>query len=96
MKRAAVPPILVAVVLLVLGLTAQAQQAKKVPRIGYLSPRDRVSESTRSEAIRLALRNLGYIEGRNIAFEYRYTDGKPDRLLGLRPSWWTSRWISSW
>jgi len=62
---------------------AQAQQAKKVPRIGYLSPRDRASESTRSEAIRLALRNLGYIEGRNVAFEYRYADGKPDRLFGL-------------
>ena len=51
------------------------------------SPTDRVSigarpatESTRSEAIRLALRELGYIEGQNIAIEYRYAEGKRDRL----------------
>ena len=42
---------------------AEAQQAKKVPRIGYLSSADPAFESTRSEAIRLALRELGYIEG---------------------------------
>jgi putative ABC transport system substrate-binding protein len=83
MKRAAVPTILVVVVLLAVAVIADAQQAKKVPRIGYLSPRDRASESTRSEAIRLALRERGYIEGQNIAFEYRYADGKPDRLFGL-------------
>ena len=62
-----------------LCVTAQAQQPKKVPRIGYLSSRDAASESTRSEAIRLALRERGYIEGQNIAFEYRYTEGKSDR-----------------
>jgi ABC-type uncharacterized transport system substrate-binding protein len=66
-----------------LSFPAEAQQAKKAPRIGYLSPRDRTSESTRSEAIRLALRELGYIEGQNIAIEYRYADGKPDRLFEL-------------
>ena len=80
MKKAAVPSILVAVVLLALGVTAEAQQPKKVPRIGYLSARDAASESTRSEAIRLALRDLGYIEGQNIAIEYRYADGKVDRF----------------
>ena len=79
MKRAAVPSILVAVVLLALGVTAEAQQPKKVPRIGYLSPNDPASESARSEAIRLALRELGYIEGQNIAIEYRYAEGKRDR-----------------
>ena len=62
---------------------AQAQQPKKVPRIGYLSPGDPASESTRSEAIRLALRELGYIEGQNIAIEYRYAEGKRDRLPEL-------------
>ena len=62
---------------------AQAQQPKKVPRIGYLSPTDPASESTRSEAIRLALRELGYIEGQNIAIEYRYAEGKLDRLPEL-------------
>jgi putative tryptophan/tyrosine transport system substrate-binding protein len=61
----------------------EAQHAKKVPRIGYLSPTDPASESTRSGAIRLALRELGYVEGQNIAIEYRYADGKLDRLAGL-------------
>ena len=79
MKRAAVPSILVAVVLLAVGVIAEAQQPKKVPRIGYLSAFDPASESTRSEAIRLALRELGYIEGQNIAIEYRYAEGKRDR-----------------
>ncbi len=51
---------------------AEAQQTGKIPRIGYLSPGNRTSESARSEAIRQALRELGYIEGQNIAFEYRY------------------------
>ena len=55
-----------------------AQQPKKVPRIGYLSPTDPASDSTRSEAIRLALRELGYVEGQNIASEYRYAQGKRD------------------
>ena len=49
---------------------AEAQQPGKVPQIGYISPRDPASESSRSEAIRLALRELGYIEGQNIAIEY--------------------------
>jgi hypothetical protein len=62
--------------LFALSFPAQAQQPKKVPRIGYLSPVDPASESTRAEAIRLALRELGYIEGQNIATEYRYAEGK--------------------
>ena len=65
--KKAVPSILVAVVLFALGITAEAQQPKKVPRIGYLSSSDPATESTRAEAIRLALRKLGYIEGQNIA-----------------------------
>src|SRR6185503_10824138 len=79
MKRAAVSSILVAVVLLAVAVTAEAQQPKKVPRIGYLSSSDPATESTRAEAIRLALRKLGYIEGQNIAIEYRYAEGKRDR-----------------
>ena len=79
MKKAGLPSILGAVVLLALGVIAEAQQPKKVPRIGYLSPRDAATESTRVEGIRLALRELGYIEGQNIAIEYRYTEGKQDR-----------------
>ena len=63
--------------------SAEAQQPKKVPRIGYLSSADPASESARSEAIRLALRERGYIEGQNIAIEYRYAEGKLDRLPEL-------------
>jgi ABC-type uncharacterized transport system substrate-binding protein len=65
------------------GVVAQAQQPKKVPRIGYLSSFDPARESTRSEAIRLSLRDLGYIKGQNIAIEYRYAEGKRDRLPEL-------------
>jgi putative tryptophan/tyrosine transport system substrate-binding protein len=83
MKRAAVPSILVVVVLLVVAVITEAQQPKKVHRIGYLSPRDAATESTRSEAIRLALRQLGYIEGQNIATEYRYVEGKVDQFPEL-------------
>jgi putative tryptophan/tyrosine transport system substrate-binding protein len=63
--------------------SAAAQQPKKVPRIGYLSNTDPARESARSEAIRLALRERGYIEGQNIAIEYRYTEGKRDRAPEL-------------
>ena len=69
--------------LLALSLPAQAQQASKISRIGYLSAGSSSSESTRSETIRLALRELGYIEGQNIAIEYRYAEGKLDRLPEL-------------
>ena len=62
---------------------AEAQQPKKVPRIGYLSPTDPARESARAEAIRLALRERGYIEGQDIAIEYRYAEGKPDRFPEL-------------
>ncbi len=62
---------------------AQAQQPKKVLRIGYLSQLDPARESTRFEAIRLALRERGHIEGQNIATEYRYAEGKLDRLPEL-------------
>ena len=62
---------------------AHAQQPKKIPRIGYLSARDPASDSSRSEGILLALRELGYIEGQNIAIEYRYAEGKIDRFPEL-------------
>ena len=83
MKRAAVTSILIAAILLAVAVIAHAQQPKKVARIGYLSNGDPATESTGSEAIRLALRELGYVEGQNIATEYRYTEGKRDRLPDL-------------
>ena len=69
--------------LFALCLPGEAQQPKKVPRIGYLSATDPATESSRSEGIRLALRERGYIEGQNIAFEYRYAEGKIDRYPEL-------------
>jgi putative tryptophan/tyrosine transport system substrate-binding protein len=66
-----------------LCLPVWAQQPKKVPRIGYLSSTNPARESARFEAIRLALRELGYIQGQNIAIEYRYSEGKVDRASEL-------------
>ena len=60
-----------------------AQQPKKIPRIGYLASADPATESARAAGIRLALRELGYIEGQNIAIEYRYAEGKLDRAPEL-------------
>ena len=81
MKKAAVRSILVAVVLLALGVTAEAQQPKKVPRIGYLSGSSLSVASTRVEAFKHGLRDLGYVEGKNIVIEWRSGDGKLDRNL---------------
>ena len=69
--------------LFALSYSALAQQPKKVSRIGFLSASDPAGESTRSEAIRLALRERSQIEGQNIAIEYRYAEGKIDRLPEL-------------
>jgi putative ABC transport system substrate-binding protein len=78
---------ILSVVLTVLFLAAvhfaHAQQPKKIPRIGYLSPFDPARESARAEGIRLALRERSYIEGQNIATEYRYAEGNPDRASEL-------------
>jgi ABC-type uncharacterized transport system substrate-binding protein len=83
MKKVALLSILVVAVRLAVAVIAAAQQPKKVPQIGYLSSSDPTSDSTRSDAIRLALRALGHIEGQNIAAQYRYAEGKLDRLPQL-------------
>ena len=62
-------------------VSAEAQQTKKIPRIGYLSTS--AGETPASEAFRQGLRDLGYIEGQNIVVEYRWVDGKFDRLSDL-------------
>jgi putative ABC transport system substrate-binding protein len=66
------------------GAVAQAQQPKKILRIGYLfaGPSSLINAS-RTEAFRQGLRDLGYVEGRNIVIEYRYAEGKLDRLSAL-------------
>ena len=69
--------------LFLLGISAEAQQPKKIPRIGYLTGGDAATASTPAAAIRQALRERGYIEGQNIAIEYRYAEGKVDRLPEL-------------
>ena len=76
--------IVVGLLLTVILLTiAEAQQPKKVPRIGYLSALSQPADSYRSEAFRQGLRELGYVEKKNITIEYRYADGKLDLLPEL-------------
>jgi putative tryptophan/tyrosine transport system substrate-binding protein len=62
---------------------AQAQQPKKTPRIGFLSVGSASSMSARVEAFRQGLREHGYVEGQNILVEYRYAEGKLERLKEL-------------
>ncbi len=69
--------------LLALSLPVEAQQAKKVPRIGYLDGVSLSVNAARTEAFRQGLRELGYVEGKNIVIEWRSADGKPDRLPAL-------------
>jgi putative tryptophan/tyrosine transport system substrate-binding protein len=69
--------------LFALCLNAKAQQPTKVPRIGYLDAVPFSSNAARSEAFRQGLRELGYVEGKNIFIERRSSDGKADRLPGL-------------
>jgi|SRR5262245_47901639 len=66
--------------LFALCFSAEAQQPKKIPLIGYLSGSNPASESARAEAIRQALRERGYIDGQNIVIEHRYGGGKRDKL----------------
>jgi ABC-type uncharacterized transport system substrate-binding protein len=82
-RKAAVTSVGLVVVLLAVAVIAEAQQPKKVPRIGYLGATSASSESLRHEAFRQGLREVGYIEGQNITIEYRYAEGKLDRLPAL-------------
>ena len=59
---------------------AYAQQPKKIPRIGFLSPTPPAAISARMEAFRQGLREFGYVERQNIAIEYRWGEGRSDRL----------------
>src|SRR5262245_17868677 len=78
-----------AIIVLLIGLTltsvhlVEAQQPGKVPRIGFLMGTSPSTISDRIEAFRQGLRELGYVEGKNIAIEYRYSEGKLDRLREL-------------
>jgi len=69
--------------LLALSFPADAQQPTKVPRVGFLTANDFSALAARIEALRQGLRELGYVEAKNIVIEYRYAEGKPDRLPAL-------------
>jgi putative ABC transport system substrate-binding protein len=72
-----------AAILVALCLPVNAQQAKKIPRLGYLAAPVSSAELPRVDAFRQGLRSLGYVEGQNIAIDYRFADGKLERLPEL-------------
>ena len=74
---------LFATLLLATVLPVKAQQPAKNYRIGILTGASHSSEIARTEALRHGLRELGYVEGENISVEYRYAEGKLDRLPSL-------------
>ena len=74
--------LLIAALLLTVSI-AEAQQPKKVPRIGYLTTAARLNDAPRVEALRQGLRDVGYLEGKNINIEYRYAEGKLERVPEL-------------
>jgi len=82
MKQVGWSSILVGAVLLAVALLAEAQQPKKVSRIGFLAATPSGS-SDRTETFRQGLRELGYVEGKNIIIEYRRAEGQFERLPDL-------------
>jgi len=70
----------VCALLFALSVSAEAQQPTKVPRIGYLTASSLSVLTDRTDAFRQGLRELGYIEGKNIVIEWRSTEEKADRL----------------
>ena len=75
--------ILLGALLFALCVAAEAQQAKKVPRVGYLTGAYLSAIVNRTEASRQGLRELGYVEGKNIVIEWRSAESKLDRLPAL-------------
>jgi putative tryptophan/tyrosine transport system substrate-binding protein len=69
--------------LFALCFSAQAQQSGKVARIGFLSPVSPSDTAHWHQAFRQGLRDLGWVEGKNISIEYRYAEGRADRLPDL-------------
>jgi len=83
MKKARVLSILFLVGMLAVAVIAEAQQPTKIPRVGYLAANSLSDISARVEAFRQGLRELGYVEGKNIVYEWRSSEGKFDRLPAL-------------
>src|SRR3954464_15969097 len=69
--------------LILTGAGADAQQLQKLRRIGVLGATSPATIVSRLDAFRQGLRELGYVEGKNIVIEYRYADGKLDRVPSL-------------
>jgi ABC-type uncharacterized transport system substrate-binding protein len=80
MKKVGCFSILVAAAVLAFAVITQVQQPKKVPRIGFLGFTSLSAIAARIEGFRQALRELGYVEGKNIFIEWRYAEGKSERL----------------
>jgi putative ABC transport system substrate-binding protein len=83
MKKAGFLSIPFVVVLLAVAVITEAQQPAKVPRIGLLTAGSPSTMAARTEAFRQGLRELGYVEGKNIVIEYRYAEGKRERWNDL-------------
>jgi ABC-type uncharacterized transport system substrate-binding protein len=83
MKKAAVPSILIAVVLLAVAVIAEAQQPAKTFKVGWLESATTDRGSRLGDIFLRRLAELGFVEGKNIAFEYRSADNKLDRLPAL-------------
>jgi len=82
-RKARVLSILFVVVLLAVAEIAEAQQPKKVPRIGFVAMTSSAGGGQNLEAFRRGLRDLGYVEGDNISMEPRWADGWAERVPGL-------------
>jgi putative tryptophan/tyrosine transport system substrate-binding protein len=80
MRKAGVLSIVFVVALLAVAVIVEAQQPAKIPRIGILTPDPASARASQFEAFRQGLRELGYIEGQNIAIEWRSAEGRSDRL----------------
>jgi putative ABC transport system substrate-binding protein len=78
--RQSVLGIALAALLFAPGYLAEAQQPTKIPRIGYLAGGDATSARPPVEAFQQGLRELGYVEGKNILVEYRYAEGRQDHV----------------
>ena len=72
---------------------AFAQPAAKVYRVGFFLGATGESVASLFDALKVGLRDLGYVEGRNVVFERRYADGHMDRLPEIAPSWCASGWM---
>jgi putative tryptophan/tyrosine transport system substrate-binding protein len=83
MMKAGLLSIPFVVILLAVAVIADAQQPAKIPRIGFLAASSAPIAATRIHAFRQGLRALGYVEGKNIAIEHRYAEGKLDRMNEL-------------